>query len=117
MITIPTDPKQPSINLAQAVMVVAYELGKYQADEVASPLKYRQPPSTHAEQTRLYERIKRILELLGYTKMGDRNIGRKVLITMKHFLGRADLTQDELNILYGICTRLAKRLEKRSSKR
>lgn len=107
MITIPTDSRQPSLNLAQAVMVVAYELGKYQADTVAPLLM----PSTHAEQARLYERIQRILELLGYTKMGDRNIGRKVLVTMKHFLGRAGLTQKELDILYGICTRLAKRLE------
>jgi TrmH family RNA methyltransferase len=109
MINIPTDSKQPSINLAQAVMVVAYELGKQQAD---APISGEQSLSTHAEQTMLFERIKRILELLGYTKMGDRNIGRKILVTMKHFLSRACFTQDELNTLSGICTRLVKRLDK-----
>jgi TrmH family RNA methyltransferase len=112
MISIPTDSRQPSINLAQAVMLVAYELGKYRADTDATLSKGREPLSTHAEQTMLYERLKHILELLGYTKMGDRNIGRKVLVTIKHFLGRAGFTQDELDLLYGICTRLAKRLEK-----
>jgi TrmH family RNA methyltransferase len=117
LISIPTDSKQPSLNLAQAVMVVAYELGKYKGDRIAPPLKDWQLPSTHAEQTDLYEITKRILELLGYTKMGDRNIGRKVLITIKHFLGRAGLNKREVTMLYGIFTRLVKRLEKRTGER
>jgi TrmH family RNA methyltransferase len=110
VINIPTDARQPSINLAQAVMLVAYELGKQKA--AAPGPKGGQPLSTHAGQTILFERIKSILELLGYTKMGDRDIGRKILVTVKHFLSRAGLTEDELNTLYGICTRLVKRLEK-----
>lgn len=115
MISLPTDPAQPSLNLAQAVMVVAYELGKYQPPEAQDglpPANNALPLSTHAEQTLLYERIKLILELLGYTKWGDREIGRNILVTMKHFLGRSGLTQNELDMLQGICTRLVKRLEK-----
>jgi TrmH family RNA methyltransferase len=113
MISIPTDSRQPSLNLAQAVMVIAYELGKHTLHQGASPLNSRKLPSTHAEKTKLYERIKQILELLGYTKMGERNIGRKVQVSIKHFLGRAGLTKDELDVLYGICSRLSKRLEKK----
>ncbi len=110
MINIPTDSRQPSLNLAQAVMVVAYELGKRQMDAAAP--EGREPLSTHAGQAALFERMMRILELLGYTKMGDRAIGRKIVVTVKNFLGRAGLTQDELDTLEGICTRLVKRLEK-----
>lgn len=116
MINVPTDSEHPSLNLAQAVMVVAYELGK-QLSEVpagrAAPASESHGPlSTHSEQAVLFERIKRILELLGYTKRGDREIGRKILLTVKHFLGRADLTGDELDTLSGICTRLVKKLGK-----
>jgi TrmH family RNA methyltransferase len=110
MINIPTDSAQPSLNLAQAVMVVAYEMGKERGN--ASLSTDRQPLSTHAGQAVLFERIKRVLELLGYTKMGDREIGRKVLVTVKHALGRSGLTEDELDTLSGIFTRLVKRLEK-----
>jgi TrmH family RNA methyltransferase len=110
MINIPTDSGQPSINLAQAVMVVAYELGKHRVD--APVLKGLEPLSTHADQAVLFENIKRVLELLGYTKMGDRKIGRKILVTMKHFLGRSCFTRDELNMLSGICARLVSRLDK-----
>jgi TrmH family RNA methyltransferase len=110
MINIPTDSRQPSLNLAQAVMVVAYELGKRQFEAPAP--KGLKPLSTHAGQAALSKRLTRILELLGYTKMGDRTIARKILVTIKHFLGRAGLTEDELDMLKGICTRLVKRLEK-----
>lgn len=110
MINIPTDFRQPSLNLAQAVMVVAYELGRLQ---IETPVpEGRKPLSTHAGQAVLSERLTRVLELLGYTKMGDRTIGRKISVTIKHFLGRAGLTRDELDTLEGICTRLVKRLEK-----
>jgi TrmH family RNA methyltransferase len=110
MINIPTDSKQPSLNLAQAVMVVAYELGKRQMEAPAP--EGREPLSTHAGQAALSERMTRVLELIGYTKMGDRTIARKILVTIKHFLGRAALTKDELDTLKGICIRLVKRLEK-----
>lgn len=122
MINVPTDSEHPSLNLAQAVMVVAYELGKQlpaapagRADLAGRAAPAREshgPLSTHSEQAVLFERIKRILELLGYTKRGDREIGRKILLTVKHFLGRADLTGDELDTLSGICTRLVKKLGK-----
>lgn len=110
MINIPTSSRQPSLNLAQAVMLVAYELGKLQME---TP-KGESPGllSTHAGQAALSRRLTRVLELLGYTKMGDRTIARKILVTIKHFLGRAGLTGDELDMLEGICTRLVKRLEK-----
>jgi TrmH family RNA methyltransferase len=110
IINIPTASRQPSLNIAQAVMLVAYELGKMQMDAPAPAS--REPLSTHAEQAALSERMTRVLELIGYTKMGERTIARKILVTIKHFLGRAALTKDELDTLKGICTRLVKRLEK-----
>jgi TrmH family RNA methyltransferase len=110
IINIPTASRQPSLNIAQAVMLVAYELGKLQMETPSG-----ESPgllSTHAEQAALSERLTRVLELLGYTKMGDRTIARKILVTIKHFLGRTALTKDELDMLKGICTRLVKRLER-----
>jgi TrmH family RNA methyltransferase len=54
MIHIPTDSGQPSLNLAQAVMVVAYELGK---EQESASLAEESPLSTHAEQAVLFERF------------------------------------------------------------
>jgi TrmH family RNA methyltransferase len=105
LITIPDDPSSPSINLAQSVMLVAYELSKktYRKDTPALV--------THEEIEKLYKHIQTTLKLLEYIPRGDRDIDTRIIRNLKHLIGRAGLTEWELNMLHGICSQVEKKFK------
>jgi TrmH family RNA methyltransferase len=126
MLTIPSSKIQPSLNLSQAVLITAYELSKGEfkgcggkrqdeGDSRPHPLHPSPYPSSDALETHedirpLYKRISRALELLEYVPKGDRNIQKKILTNLKHFIGRAGLTEWELKMLYGLCWQVEKKI-------
>ncbi len=120
MMTIPSSKIQPSLNLSQAVLIIAYELSKYgqeSGDAQGSARKKKFDNSilpeklkAHGEIAPLYERISRVLELLEYGPRGDRDIMKKSITNLKRFLGRTGLTEYELKMLMGLCARIEKRL-------
>ncbi len=111
LITIPTSEEQPSLNLAQAVLIVAYELSK---KELSGKIKFNENIFlvNQAELNALYERILQCLILLGYIPRGDRDLEKKIMQNLKHFLGRAGLTNWELKMLHGICSQVMERFKK-----
>lgn len=122
LLTIPSSEGQPSLNLAHAVLIVAYELSKCgqvrEETRGARKRKYdnttlRLDLTTHGEIEPLYERISGVLELLEYIPRGDRNLRENIITNLKHFIGRAGLTEWELNMLFGICTQIEKKVWKR----
>lgn len=123
MIKIPSSKLQPSLNLSQAVLIIAYELSKFgEVMEDAPPggQKKRYDNSAliedlkaHGEIAPLYERISRVLELLEYIPRGDRNLIKNIIVNLKHFIGRAGITEKELNMFQGICTQIEKKVNKR----
>jgi TrmH family RNA methyltransferase len=123
MLTIPSSTIQPSLNLAQAVLIIAYELSKCghgpeDACGAAGKKKYdnsvlKEGLMSHGEVDALYERISGVLELLEYIPRGDRNLRKNIIVNLKHFIGRAGLTEWELNMLNGICTQIEKKLGRR----
>ena len=123
MLTIPSSTIQPSLNLAQAVLIIAYELSKHEQgfeDICGAAGKKRYENSVlkeglkaHGEVDILYARISGVLELLEYIPRGDRNLSGKIIANLKHFIGRAGLTEWELNMLHGICTQIEKKVPKR----
>jgi TrmH family RNA methyltransferase len=105
LITIPADPSSPSINLAQSVMLVAYELSK-------KTYKKNTPSLVkHEEIEKLYKHIQTTLKLLEYIPRGDRNIDKRIMRNLKHLIGRAGLTDWELNMLHGICSQVEKKFK------
>ena len=59
-----------------------------------------------------YEKIESTLELLEYIPRGDRDLGKQILRNLKHLIGRSGLTEWELNMIYGICSQIEKKLRK-----
>lgn len=116
LVTIPTNREQHSLNLAQAVMIVAYELGKDAMAEQpggrrASRVNYhRMNLVTHQEITLLYDRMAAVLNLLEYIPRGDRDLEKKIMSNLKYFIGRAGLTDWELNMFHGILSQVEKKL-------
>ena len=122
MITIPSSELQPSLNLSQAVLIIAYELSKcWQAMARGRVVpKKRYDNSVLMDDLRaqeeirpLYDKIAGVLELLDYVHRGDRDLMKKILTNIKHFIGRAGLTEWELNMLQGLCHQIEKRVPKR----
>ncbi len=120
MIKISSSKLQPSLNLSQAVLIIAYELSKYGEAAGCSFRKKRYDNSAlitnlkaYEEISVLYERISRVLELLEYIPRGDRNLMENIIVSLKHFIGRAGITEKELNMIQGICTQIEKKVTKR----
>ena len=120
MIKIPSSKLQPSLNLSQAVLIIAYEISKYKEVVDCSADKKKYDNSVlirgliaHEEVAVLYERIARVLELLEYIPRGDRNLMKNIIVNLKHFIGRAGITEKELNMIQGICTQIEKKVVKR----
>ncbi len=104
LMTIPSDPSSPSLNLAQSVLLVAYELsqGTYRAE--APELVER------AEIDLLYRHLRSTLKLLEYIPRGDRDLEARIMRNLKHLFGRAGLTGWELRMLRGICTQIERKM-------
>ncbi len=104
MITIPSEPEAGSLNLSQSVMLVAYELAQ-------KTYKTESPEFIKNERLDgLYERIEYLLKVLEYIPRGDRQLGKKIMKNLKHFIGRAGLTEWELNMLQGLCAQIENKI-------
>lgn len=124
MLTIPSSTAQPSLNLSHAVLIIAYELflaDPGRSDTAKAKRPFIMPPDPdvvppllqQGESAGLYERIAGALELLDYIPKGDRNMMNKIMVDLRHFIGRAGLTEAELRMLIGICRQVEKKIERR----
>jgi TrmH family RNA methyltransferase len=104
VLTIPSDPTFPSLNLAQSVMIVAYELSRVGSKAHSLPLV------ENREVQRLFRRLPKILKSLGYGPAGDKDLAAEITRQSKRLLGRSGLTEWELNMLLGLCTRVERKL-------
>lgn len=112
VMTIPSNREHPSLNLSHAVMVVAYELSMSQlrlqnsAFSAHGVQSQRGKVVSHGELAALYERMAKVLVLLDYIPRGDRDIERQIMSNMKHFVGRAGLTDWEIKMFHGLCSQV-----------
>lgn len=108
LVTIPSNPSFPSLNLAQSVLLVAYELSQ-KTYKMALP-----PLASHQQIEALYRRIRSALTLLEYIPRGDRDLETKIMSNLKHLTGRAGLTDWEIKMIHGICTQVERRMKKQA---
>jgi TrmH family RNA methyltransferase len=112
LLTIPAQKEHPSLNLSHAVMVVAYELSRVQyrkepvQDASLRAINRQGGHVSHGELAALYERMANIITMLDYMPRGDRNIEKRIIDDLKHFIGRAGLTYWELKMLHGLCSQI-----------
>jgi TrmH family RNA methyltransferase len=114
LITIPTSDEQPSLNLAQAVLIVAYELSKaeYKSQELSEEKRIL---VNYEELISLYKRVAETLRLLEYIPKGNKDLEKKIMQNLKHFIGRAGLTDWELKMLHGLCSQIERKLYKQTA--
>ena len=98
----PLNPKFASLNLAQGVLIVAYEW--FQAAGAAIPertmTKGAAPPATKATLLGFYEHLERELDACGFFRVAEKRPG--MVINIRNMFARADLTLQEVRTLHGI---------------
>lgn len=93
IVTIPTDPAFPTMNLAQAVGVLCYELSAV----TQSPMVRERPPAAMIE--RLHERAQSLLVEVGFL---HENNPDRVYDDLRAIVARTDLDTREATIALGI---------------
>ncbi len=107
IIHIPANPEYPSLNLASAVQVMAYELRVAFIEQSESPpavINY--PPASFNELESLYVHLE---ELMIVSKFLDPQKPKRLMQRIRRLFARSRLEREEVQILRGILTALGKR--------
>jgi TrmH family RNA methyltransferase len=101
LLRIPANPEYSSLNLAMAAQLVTYEIYRARGAEYV-PAPGPVPLATGEEMERLYAHFEEVLEEVGFR---DRTTsGTRLMERIRRFINRAELDQNEANILRGIFT-------------
>ncbi|HJT98939.1 MAG TPA: RNA methyltransferase [Rhodanobacteraceae bacterium] len=101
-IMIPSDPQFPSLNLAQAVQVLAYELRMRLLGGISPlPAQKADPPASSAELEAFFDHLSRTLDAIDFHKGRS---PRTILLRLRRLYLRARPDRRELRILHGILT-------------
>lgn len=102
LIRIPASALYPSLNLAMAVQLVAYEI--FRAEGVAPPATVpgAAPLASAQAMERLYVHLSAVLEEIDFRDRTQK--GTHLMSRIRRFLQRAELDENEVNILRGILT-------------
>jgi TrmH family RNA methyltransferase len=98
LVRIPANPEFESLNLAQAVQVLAYEIRCASAGPAPHPAR-EVPLAPSAELERLQAHLDEVLVEVGFT---DRTGGPHLSRRLARIFGRAELDQHEVNMLRGL---------------
>jgi len=109
LIRVPCSLQQPTLNLAQAVLIVAYELYLTRL-ETAAVGGERPLPATAGDLDGLFTQMASLLESIGFAR-DDTFEG--VFRDLRQLSSRAAPTSREVTILRGICRRALRALEHR----
>lgn len=103
MIRIPTNTDFSSLNIASAVQIICYEIGKqYLArEETETGHNHPESPVTAEQMEHLYEHFEQTLADIGYL---DPEKPRRLMRRIRRLFNRARLDSNEYNILRGILT-------------
>jgi len=106
LVRIPANHEYVSLNLAMAVQLVAYELFRARGAKVV-PLSADVPLATPEEMDHLYVHLAQVMEEVDFR---DRTqSGTHLMARIRRFLQRAELDQNEVNILRGLLTAVQNR--------
>lgn len=106
LVRIPTAPRQPTLNLSQAVLLICHAIYLASAEAQAAHSD-GEPPAATEEIEGLFGHVREVLEGVGFTR-DDTADG--VLRDLRQLGARSGLTSREVQILRGICRRTLRRL-------
>jgi TrmH family RNA methyltransferase len=105
VVSIPASEEYPSLNLAQAVAVLTYDI-RMATGELPAVRSFGVPSEEETRQ--MFHQLMAVLDKSGFTK---RNPREKVLVHMREILSRGVKTSQDARIIRGIFRRIAWALE------
>ena len=108
LVRVPCTPVQPTLNLAQAVLVVAYELHLARLGLVPPP-DSAPTPATHEELAGLFDQLLPLMSAIGFRRD---DTFEAVLRDLRRLAARSGPTSREVSILRGICRRAQNALDR-----
>ncbi len=99
LVTIPAHPGHPVLNLAQAVMVLAYEIYNCQGMD----LNLQAVLASQQSRQEMFDHLERTLLRIGF--LSSSNPGH-IMNSIRRFLGKAELTPRDIQILRGILSQI-----------
>ncbi|WP_306118019.1 MULTISPECIES: RNA methyltransferase [unclassified Roseitalea] len=106
IVTFPVNPAYASLNIAQAVLLMAYEFLKTRTDQ-ADNLPFAGPefaPAPRAELIGLFEQVEAALDARGYLRPPERKPAQ--IDNLRAVLSRPGFSVDEIRLLRGVVSSL-----------
>jgi tRNA/rRNA methyltransferase len=100
LVTVPTAAEFSSLNLAQAVMILCYELFRFSTDE---PEHYTPRLANRRELDAMYTQLKDVLMRISFINPENPD---HFMNNLRHFFTRLQLRAKEVNIIRGICRQI-----------
>jgi TrmH family RNA methyltransferase len=107
VVRVPSDPEHPTLNLAQAVLVVAYELFVSTLEPAREDERRTEAPATSAELEGFLRASSRVLEAAGFDQP---HIHRSLVADVRRLAGRSGASSHEIRVLWRVANRLLQRL-------
>jgi tRNA/rRNA methyltransferase len=110
VLTLPVDPGFPSLNVAQAVLLVAYEWRRagFETERAAIPFQGKdEPPAEKQELYALFDHLEAALETTGFFRPLEKK--PMMVQTLRAMLQRAQFTEPEVRTLRGAVAALERR--------
>lgn len=110
VLTLPVDPGFPSLNVAQAVMIVAYEWRRagFETERAAIPFSGKdEPPASKEELYALFDHLEAALQQTGFFRPPEKK--PMMVQTLRAMLQRAQFTEPEVRTLRGAVAALERR--------
>ncbi|HVR99159.1 MAG TPA: RNA methyltransferase [Thermoanaerobaculia bacterium] len=112
LVNVPCSPVQPTLNLSQTVLILAYELYQASGQTPLLPAEPPEPPAPTAEIDGLFDHVAEVLRRVGFER-DDTFPG--ALRDLRRLAARAVPTGHDVAILRGICRRTERALERKGS--
>lgn len=107
VVEIPANPAYPSLNIAGAVQILAYEIWRAHSDRRANiAARSGESPASREDMQRLYRHLQEVLVQLQFL---DPENPRLLMRRLIRLFNRAAPTHNEMNILRGILTAVQQR--------
>ncbi|MEM8842810.1 MAG: RNA methyltransferase [Pseudomonadota bacterium] len=99
IVSVPVNPAFPSLNLAQCVLLLAYEWGRSTHAPVAAPDR-TDPAATQADAERFFEALAARLDAAGYFWPQDKRAPMRT--NLRNLISRLPLNEADIRMLYGV---------------
>ena len=105
VVTFPINPAFASLNLSQAVLVMAYEWFKLAGAGLPFAMPQKSPPATKQQLLAFFANLERELDKVEFFRPPEKRAG--MLVNLHNIFHRMELTQQDIQTLHGVILAIA----------